>query len=665
MFQNASVKTKMVVILILISAVPLLISIGVNFYSTVSRGIEQLQAVSQQRVKVIDSNITGLFEENRNGIKALAGSGETIRYLENPVENAADMEGSLKRTNDIFKDANPTLITDTNGQQLLRSEGKEPVNTATRAYFKDAMAGKESISDIVVSKATGRFISVIAVPVFDAQKKVVGMVQRDYDLGVIADFVKAASDEHTRVFIIDSHGKDLADSEVKIEKEEDRTDSSGYDFVKDALAGNAGTTEVTFKDGNTYYVSYDRNDTTGWVIATATPKSYVLSVGIQAAIPIIILGIILVAAAGGLAYFMAGKATAPLIRMGSAAEEIAGGNLAIEKLTVDSGDEFGRMAAAFNHMTERLSGVLRSAKNSAESVATASEHLTENSEQTSQASNLVADSIMQVAEGTVKQKEAVTEAIEVVEDMDRQLTILSDNSRSITEASQSAHNAATDGADKVEQAVGNMGKLETTVKETEGIIRALGEQSKQIGEIVDTISGIAEQTNLLALNAAIEAARAGEHGRGFAVVAEEVRKLAEQSGSATENITSIITEIQKRTQEAVVSMQTGTEMTIGSVQSVHEAGEAFREIVAQITQLMERIAYSAEAIKATNEGSKRITASIRSIEEVAASLADETQTVSAATEEQTASVHEVASASKHLSEMATELQSAVETFKLS
>ena len=665
MFQNASVKTKMVVILILISAVPLLISIGVNFYSTVSRGIEQLQAVSQQRVKVIDSNITGLFEENRNGIKALAGSGETIRYLENPVENAADMEGSLKRTNDIFKDANQTLITDTNGQQLLRSDGKEPVNTATRAYFKDAMAGKESISDIVVSKATGRFISVIAVPVFDAQKKVVGMVQRDYDLGVIADFVKAASDEHTRVFIIDSHGKDLADSEVKIEKEEDRTDSSGYDFVKDALAGNAGTTEVTFKDGNTYYVSYDRNDTTGWVIATATPKSYVLSVGIQAAIPIIILGIILVAAAGGLAYFMAGKATAPLIRMGSAAEEIAGGNLAIEKLTVDSGDEFGRMAAAFNHMTERLSGVLRSAKNSAESVATASEHLTENSEQTSQASNLVADSIMQVAEGTVKQKEAVTEAIEVVEDMDRQLTILSDNSRSIIEASQSAHNAATDGADKVEQAVGNMGKLETTVKETEGIIRALGEQSKQIGEIVDTISGIAEQTNLLALNAAIEAARAGEHGRGFAVVAEEVRKLAEQSGSATENITSIITEIQKRTQEAVVSMQTGTEMTIGSVQSVHEAGEAFREIVAQITQLMERIAYSAEAIKATNEGSKRITASIRSIEEVAASLADETQTVSAATEEQTASVHEVASASKHLSEMATELQSAVETFKLS
>ncbi|EKU72199.1 methyl-accepting chemotaxis protein [Selenomonas sp. F0473] len=664
MFQNASVKTKMVVILVLISAVPLLISIGVNFYSTVERGIAQLELVSQQRVKVIDSNITGLFEENRNGIKALANNAATLRYLADPAANAADMDASLTRTNDIFKDANPTHITDTNGQQLLRSDHKEPVNTATRAYFKDAMAGKESISDIVVSKATGRFISVIAVPVFNEQKQVVGMVQRDYDLGVLADFVKAAADEHTSVLIIDRQGKLLAHSDRTVEKEEDRRDENEFSFVKDALAGKSGTTEVTLLDGNDYYVSYDQNPITGWVIATATPHSYVIRTGVESAIPTVILGIILVAAAGVLAYFLAGKATEPLIRMGNAAEEIAGGNLAIKKLSVDSGDEIGRMATAFNHMTDRLSSVLRGAKNSAESVASASEHLTENSEQTSQASNLVADSIMQVAEGTVKQKEAVTEAIEVVGDMERQLEILSDNSKTITEASQSAHHAATEGAEKVEQAVGNMGKLETTVKESESIIRALGEQSKQIGEIVDTISGIAEQTNLLALNAAIEAARAGEHGRGFAVVAEEVRKLAEQSGSATENITSIITEIQKRTQDAVVSMQAGTEMTVGSVRSVNEAGGAFREIVAQITQLMERITYSTEAIKATNEGSKRITASIQSIEKVAASLADETQTVSAATEEQTASVHEVASASKHLSEMASELQAAVETFKL-
>ena len=646
MFQNASVKTKMVVILVLISAVPLLISIGVNVYSTMEKSIEQLELVSQQRVNVIDSNITGLFEQNRNGIRSLAVNAETIRYLQEPMVGAEEMDGSLVRTNEIFKDSNPTLITDTNGQQLLRSDHKEPVNTSTRAYFKDAMAGKESISDVVISKATGRFISVIAVPVLNAQKQPIGMVQRDYDLGVLADFVKSAADDHTSVLIIDRQGNLLSHSGRKVEKEEDRTDENEFAFVKDALSGKSGTTEVELLDGNQYYVSYAQNPTTGWVIATATPRSYVISTGAEAAIPIVILGIILVAGAGLLAYFLAAKATEPLIRMGGAAEQIAGGNLTIEKLAVDSNDEIGRMAAAFNHMTERLSAVLRGAKNSAESVASASEQLTENSEQTSQASNLVADSIMQVAEGTVKQQEAVQDTIRVVEEMGRQLTILSDNSKSITEASQSAHSAATVGADKVEHAVGNMSQLEQTVKETE------------------SISGIADQTNLLALNAAIEAARAGEHGRGFAVVAEEVRKLAEQSGSATENITTIINEIQKRTQEAVVSMQSGTAMTVDSVASVNEAGSAFREIVAQISELMKQIEYSTAAITATNEGRRRITESVHSIESVAASLADETQTVSAATEEQTASVHEVASASKKLSEMADELQASVAAFKI-
>ena len=276
----------------------------------------------------------------------------------------------------------------------------------------------------------------------------------------------------------------------------------------------------------------------------------------------------------------------------------------------------------------------------------------------------MANSIVEVAEGTVKQKSSVQDAIDVVEEVEKQLVLLSDNSKNIADASQAANRSAANGAGKVEQAVENMDKLEHTVKETENIIRDLGEQSKRIGEIVDTISGIAEQTNLLALNAAIEAARAGEHGKGFAVVAEEVRKLAEQSGNATENITSIINDIQKRTQDAVVSMQTGTEMTLGSVQSVNEAGSAFQEIVAQLEQLLARIERSAEAIKETNRGSKRITEAIHAIETVASALAEETQTVSAATEEQTASVHEVASASKKLEEMAAELQGSVERFKL-
>lgn len=663
MLNNASVKTKMVIILVLISAVPLLISIGVNFYSTVTRATEQVKADSEKRTKLINANITGLFENNLSGIRAMAANEATVAYLQNPSAGADAVDNSLVRTNEIFGDSNPMYVADANGQQLLRSDHKPLVNTATRDYSREAMAGRECISDIVISKATGRLISVIAVPVFDAAKRPIGMVQRAYDLGILEDFVKAEADDHTEVVIIDREGKILAHSKRKIEKEEDRTDVTSYAFIKEALAGKSGIVDVNI-DGGEHYVSYAQNPTTGWVIVTETPHDYVTSLGIHAALPIIVLGLILVVAAGVFAYFLASVATKPILRIGNAAEQIAGGNLALPDLPVDSDDEIGRMARSFNHMIERLSAVLKSAKNSAESVSAASEQLTQNSEQTSEAANLVANSIVEVAEGTVKQKSSVQDAIDVVEEVEKQLVLLSDNSKNIADASQAANRSAANGAGKVEQAIENMDKLEHTVKETENIIRDLGEQSKKIGEIVDTISGIAEQTNLLALNAAIEAARAGEHGKGFAVVAEEVRKLAEQSGNATENITSIINDIQKRTQDAVVSMQTGTEMTLGSVQSVNEAGSAFQEIVAQLEQLLARIERSAEAIKETNRGSKRITEAIHAIETVASALAEETQTVSAATEEQTASVHEVASASKKLEEMAAELQGSVERFKL-
>jgi methyl-accepting chemotaxis protein len=194
-------------------------------------------------------------------------------------------------------------------------------------------------------------------------------------------------------------------------------------------------------------------------------------------------------------------------------------------------------------------------------------------------------------------------------------------------------------------------------------VENLGERSKEIGMIVETIAGIAGQTNLLALNAAIEAARAGEQGKGFAVVAEEVRKLAEQSEEAARHIADIIGHIQLETQEAVTAMQKGTHEVKVGADYVRNAGQLFREIAEMVSKVNSQLQGSLAAVRDIESGSVQITKSTRDVYDAASGTANEMQSVSTATEEQSASLHEISTASRALAELAQTLQNELGHFK--
>jgi methyl-accepting chemotaxis protein len=187
----------------------------------------------------------------------------------------------------------------------------------------------------------------------------------------------------------------------------------------------------------------------------------------------------------------------------------------------------------------------------------------------------------------------------------------------------------------------------------------LGERSKEIGQIVDTISGIAGQTNLLALNAAIEAARAGEQGRGFAVVAEEVRKLAEQSQDAAKQIAVLIGEIQGETDRAVAAMNNGTREVKLGAEVVNASGKSFQEIAEMVTRVSGQTKEISAAIELMANGSQQIVESVKEIDELSKHASGEAQTVSAATEEQSASMEEIASSSQALAHLAMDLREAL------
>jgi len=335
-----------------------------------------------------------------------------------------------------------------------------------------------------------------------------------------------------------------------------------------------------------------------------------------------------------------------------------------QELKVSAHDEIGQLLQSLAKASASLRSLLRQVADSAESVAFSSEELTASAEQSAQAANQVATTITSVAQGAQNQVQAVNVTTAAVEHMSASIQQMAANANLVTDVTGRTANSAEQGKQSVEAAIQQMNSIEQTVIRSAQVVTTLGARSKEIGQIVDTISGIASQTNLLALNAAIEAARAGEQGRGFAVVAEEVRKLAEQSQEAAKQIATLIAEIQTETSHAVEAMDGGTREVKVGAQVVNTAGQAFKEIAELIQQVSLQVKEISAAIEQLAAGSEQIVASARDIDRVSKDTAAETQTVSAATEEQSASMEEIAASSQTLAKMAEELQNAVQKFTI-
>ena len=336
----------------------------------------------------------------------------------------------------------------------------------------------------------------------------------------------------------------------------------------------------------------------------------------------------------------------------------------VPKIALMREDELGQLARAMQTVALTMKEVVGQLVESSGQLGASSEELTASAQQSAQAANQVAEAIADVAAGASAQLQAVDVTTNAAEQIAAGIQKMATDAGVVVHITKQASQSAQDGEKTVEDATRQMENIERTVGDSAKVVAKLGENSKEIGQIVDTISGIAGQTNLLALNAAIEAARAGEQGRGFAVVAEEVRKLAEQSQEAAKHIATLIGEIQGDTENAVLAMSKGThEVQIGT-EIVHLAGETFTEIASLVEQVSSQVSHIAIAIQQTVDGSQQIVSSIQDIDKISREAAGQTQTVSAATEEQSASMEQIASSSHSLTEMAEQLQSIVAKFKV-
>ena len=345
------------------------------------------------------------------------------------------------------------------------------------------------------------------------------------------------------------------------------------------------------------------------------------------------------------------------------ARHIAAGDLR-SKIMLDGDDEFAHIAHQFNTMVESMQKMIRKIKATATDVAGSSEELTANANQSAQVTQNVAQSITEVAEAAEKQMSIVTKSSETIDDFQRGLEEVITNQRHAREQTQATAQKATEGNAFVQSTVEQMNSIAQTVQQTGEIVGKLGERSKEIGNIVEIISNISGQTNLLALNAAIEAARAGEHGRGFAVVAEEVRKLAEESQNASQKISELIQSIQEETNQAVASMEEGRREAEKGKENVTATGESFSEILSMIGDVKKASLAVSERVLQLREDMSTIVDGMGEVDTSAKGIGSESQNVSAATEEQAAGMEEIASSSRSLANMANDLQTETDKFKV-
>ena len=630
-----------------------------------------------------------LLSENAE-LKVNAQLAELIGYLEATADtarlkNANDETAILSTLTDCMaraKEFNVVAYVDLKGNAIRQNGVRSSV--AEREYFKKVMqTGKSYVSEVLISPTTQKPAVILAVPVM-TNGKMSGIVYGSYELsnlqGIAQDIKFAKTGfaylvDQAGTIIVHSKNQDLVqqvnlngDANTANVKNPSPIDPKLTQLYKASLeTADLVSGVYTFGSDELKFSTFSTINLPGgnkWTLGITAPESEVnesINTLLRNTIIITIVCIIIAMLA---VMYLSTKLTTPIIEIRNQLTKLAAGNLALPELSINSKNELGELAAACNKMVRDLKSLLQQIQKTIEQVAASSEELTASAEQSAQVTTQVAQSITEVASSSDAQVDAINSSTHIIEAIASDIDDVSVKANTSASQAQNAVQKAQDGNAYIDKAVTQMQQIETTVTKSADVVMKLGERSKEIGQIVATISAIAAQTNLLALNAAIEAARAGEQGRGFAVVAEEVRKLAEQSHDAAKQIASLIGEIQSETDTAVIAMNAGTEEVKIGAAVVSDAGNAFISIVELVEQVAKEIVALSSTAKHIANGTTTIVSSIKSIDSESQKVAEQTQTVSAATEEQSASMEQIAASSQSLATLAQELQDTAHKFTL-
>ena len=474
------------------------------------------------------------------------------------------------------------------------------------------------------------------------------------DMDIVEKLV--AEDDSIKGFVLEDGSQVLSgDSDIKF------TDT---DFYQEALAGEnlQGSKEVSY-EGADYLFTYSRIEGTNMLVCAMVPQKEIMA-GAQAILRYTLIAVAICAVIAIVVGSVLASGISKAIRkVNRVLKKTSDGDLT-GQISMKRKDEFNVLSSSITNMIGSMKDLILKMTNVSGHVSDSAVQVGTNSEVLLEVTKDITEAVDYINSGISQQAQDTESCLEQMNGLAERINVVHENTDEISEIAQEAQGAIENGM----VIVANLGeKVQGTTEVTETIIREIRELNKEsiaINSIIGTINEIAEQTNLLSLNASIEAARAGEAGRGFAVVSEEIRKLAEQSGNAGNQIGEIINHIQERLAATIETAGLAGESVAFQTEALNNTVDVFKNISQQVSKLAEDVEKITQSVGGIEQAKEDTMNAIESISTTSNQTESASEELARSTEKQLQAVEVLNDAVKRLQMDAEDLDTSVSIFKV-
>lgn len=541
------------------------------------------------------------------------------------------------------------------------------IDISKEETFPEVIKGKSVISNPFRAKEGPYLIISMEAPVTDNDGKVIGLVSG-------ASLISTVFEQNTNfhigkndfAFVVHKNGTVLQhpNKELILNSNMTEGDSSYNKAVKDLIASNGGSQQCSL-NGEAHILFASPIPSTDWFMFLDVPVAEYMA-NLNSLVAVIVIGTLVALAilTFGTVLFMSYLFKRIHFVTNRLREISAGEGDLTQKITVANRDEIAELADAFNGMLNNIRTIVNDIIKHSRAIDESSKWVNHSVEEAELASKQIADSIHELASGVGVQAQSAQLSSDTVKELTGSFHLISENSREVTVSVADILNNIEQGNNVVGEQYQLMQQTKQATESIDQRITSLAGVSEEIGKIVEIIVAIAGQTNLLALNAAIEAARAGGAGRGFAVVAEEVRKLAEQTNTASQEIVNLIRDTQINTNLAVSDMHKVRLVVDEQEKAVHDIQDYFSEIRGSMESITGKIKDVSQKTDVVDKQTGDVSEAINNIALITEAGAATTEEIAATTEQQASSLVSIMQRIDMLVQEVKKLNVGIQKFKV-